>query len=290
LKSEVLRMLTLWKIRIGRSFKVRERVSELLEVLEIEFSIAYRFPHIELLVAAIIVTSGIGVLSIGLFNIGLNLGSISNYNSTLTIELYSNFVGEIKTLAYIQGLAISANALILLVSLFVAFSFARNLEDGTLRTFLSYPIKRSTLVSIKLLLLLVFTSIPIIITTTIWVEVIFPAYSEIGYLVLAISSCVTSILLVSTISLFVAIISKRSSATVFVGTIYWIVLLLMANSSITPDILNAVFNPVQFVYGCLIRGELDTLVLELIGGFVGALVLSIVLFFVSLKMFSRMEV
>ncbi len=269
---------------------MRERVDEVSKVSKIELAIAYRFPNIELLVATLIFSSGIGVLSVALFHIGLNLGPIAIYNSAQTIESYTEYISSIKTLAYVQGLGISTSTLVLLIPLIVAFTFARSLEDGTMRAFLSYPVDRSTLMCIKLLLLLILTSVPTIVAVTIWVEIVIPTGLDVGPVVLAVSSCVVSILLVSTISLFATVVSRKSSVTAAVGIVYWIALTYLTNYSLTPATLNAIFSPVQFVFFCLTTSQLDTLILDLISGLTCALAISLALFLGSLSLFSRMEV
>ena len=269
---------------------MREQLDEVSKASKMELAIAYRSPNIELLVAVLIFTSGIGVLSVAVFGIGLNLGPVAGYNSTQTIESYTDFVSSVKTLAYVQGLAISTSALVLLIPLIIAFTFARSLEDGTMRAFLSYPADRSTLMSVKLLLLLILTSVPTIAAVTIWVEVVIPAGLDVGPVVLAVGSYIISILLVSSISLFAAVVSKRSSVTAAVGIAYWIALTYMTNYSATPVALNAIFSPVQFVFICLISSELDTLIFDLMSGLMCTLTISVVLFLGSLTLFSRMEV
>ena len=116
---------------------MRERLSELRKLSRLELTLSYRFPAIEFLIAILVFSSGLGVLSIGMTSIGMNLDPDPYYNATQTTEHYTEYMVQEKTLAYVQALATCTNVLFFLIPLFVAFTVARPFEDGTLKTILS---------------------------------------------------------------------------------------------------------------------------------------------------------
>jgi len=269
---------------------MRERLSELKKLSRLELTLSYRFPAIEFLIAILVFSSGLGVLSIGMTSIGMNLDPDPYYNATQTTEHYTEHMMQKKTLAYVYALATCTNVLFFLIPLFVAFTVARPFEDGTLKTILSYPVNRSTLMSVRTLLLLSLTIIPAIALSAVWTSTLIPSDLNIGYAMIASIATLVSILMMYAISQFVAIISKKSSATVIVGMIFWIVVTTLISSPLYPITLVTTLNPVYAVFNFIIGGEYAPTINDLIVGISSALAIALCLLATSLKLFSKVEV
>ncbi len=179
--------------------------------------------------------------------------------------------------------------LALVVPIVVSVSIAGSIEDGTLKTYLSYPIKRSELFGIKVLTAILVVSTATIIGGVIAFAVFIPPSVSISVLFLLIEAVVCYIVLLVAFGVMASIIFKRVSVAAVGGVGFWyIIQLLLTTGSLQLEFFQ-ILNPLGMTASSIMGYEnaipLNTLPIFLLG----SLGLSIVLFIISYWSYNKMD-
>jgi len=250
----------------------------------------YAFPLFERAFALITLLSFYFAL---LPNLGWDLVVVpSQWNGTYFVDAYTEVIPLMATISLggcmFQFSQIFAVAMPILISL----SVARELESGMMRTKLSYPIGRNSLLLTKCLLVASITVIPASLMSLGGVLLFEPGPKDIGALVIHFVSLWLSSAMVISIALLASLVSKGLPGALFSG--------LAVSFGLTqlpllvpgwPLWIDSFCNPAHGAVRLLdwIRTSQESM-LELAAGFGLAIALVTVLLVLSISVFRKMEV
>jgi ABC-type transport system involved in multi-copper enzyme maturation permease subunit len=245
--------------------------------IELERAISYRFPVPE------------GIVSIFLF---LALSSIS----TLEILNISN-LEYLSFLAYAQGASIIAMFNVIVTPMFLSHTFVRGFSDGTMTTYLSYPISRFNIMVLKVYLPTVFLGCSVTIPLVLYIHIAFSGITPLNVVILYTIALWATIIFVGGVTSLIAVISKSVIATSFVSiaTVYSLFAANISNYK-NPYIVQGTFNPVDIVtryYSGVLNPDINPpppTILDVTGSFIGAIFIGIGLLILALFIFKLREV
>jgi len=218
------------------------RTTKARTIVCILFETFYSFPIIE------VVVSGLLFLSVYF----MANASLSN-TFRLVPAPGSPFVGvflDIIEQSVINALCVSllnlSSLLALLIPLLVAFSFARLIETGLLRTYLSYPIGRCSTLVLSVLLVLAVVVAPITLGLTLSVYIFNPYFPPVDSFVLAATALCLFTLLTVSLTLLLSLLSKSVLATSIGGVGLSYAMLGAGAYYEAPAYAVAAINPLEF--------------------------------------------
>ena len=207
-------------------------------------------------------------------------------------ELLENFFANIETTS-LQTAGASINGLIqvliFLVPMLVAFSISKGFEDGTLRTFLSYPIGRTRILAIKAGFAIALVGVPVSLALLSTQLLLVPANTLSIDLLLLVLSFWLFILLIGSICTLLSVAFKRVSLASITGVGLGYAILVMTRSGLEGyESFFGVFNPIditiRFVFGY------DTVAVDPAFSYVFNVLLSLIAFTLSIVLFRRAEI
>ncbi|MHA2374478.1 MAG: hypothetical protein ACXAEB_15845, partial [Candidatus Thorarchaeota archaeon] len=207
-------------------------------------------------------------------------------------ELLENFFANVETMSLQTGLA-SINGLmqvlVILVPMLVAFSISKGFEDGTLRTFLSYPIGRTRLLAIKAGFAIALVGVPVNLALLATQLLLYPANTLSIDLLLLVLSFWLFILLIGSISTLISVTFKRVSLASMTGVGLWYsILILTLIGPETYESFLGVFNPINITIKFVIG--YGPVAVDLAVSFVFNVLLSLIAFALSIVLFRRAEI
>ena len=259
---------------------MKTRFKQIISLLRIEFGISYRFPIIE------------GIVAMIFFTIFLNSMTYSreiHFYAGDTAR-YTTYMGNLASQRLYVSLMPFQGLMIFLVPLLVAIAIAKPLEGGYARTLLTYPISRSNVLSIKVILACLIPSILISAALLSAIILIYPMYPTAFELILVVSSILLLLVLQDAFSTLIAVVTQNMSATAVVGIGFWsLVASILGIEGIHP-VLTTIFHPLQGTLGFIIERTRSPVLGELLLGFSGSVLLSITLFIFSYVIFKKVEI
>ncbi|NWF94983.1 MAG: ABC transporter permease subunit [Candidatus Thorarchaeota archaeon] len=193
-----------------------------MNLVQMESEYTYRFPIMELLLALILLmtflTSFVPATS------SINIGRSPSWNGTLPAQQYSDIFNNTLRWSTISCFAGLMHPLAFIVPILTSISVAGCIEDGTLKTLLSYPTKREWLLESKVLLITVVTALTSILGITFAVVFLLPSGLALGDLSLLMSATVVHIILLVAFGTLVSVVFKRVSVAALGGVAFWYVL------------------------------------------------------------------
>jgi ABC-type transport system involved in multi-copper enzyme maturation permease subunit len=196
--------------------------------IELERAISYRFPVPE------------GVVSIFLFVV---LSSIS------TLEILDAYTLEyISFQAYAQGAFTISMVTIIVAPMFLSYTFVSEFSDGTMTTYLSYPISRFNIMVLKVYLPTIFLGFSITIPLALYIHFVFMGTAHLNVVLLYIIALWTTMIFVGGMTSIIAVISRSVIATSFISiAITFSLSFASLMSYYNPYIIQGTFNPVLIV-------------------------------------------
>lgn len=265
-------------------------LDDMRRAVKLEVNLSYRFPVIEGAAAIILFTCGIVTTSFFSRGPGMNIDPTFGYNGTEAVVHYLSIIEGAATTAFATALLSCTNILIFLITIFFGFMLSRTFEDGTLRTFLSYPISRNVFLISKIFLATIFYGAVSVMASYLWVTALFPeAINTINIFWLTLSFFLFLFFMSVTLAL-IAVLSRNAAATTVLGIFAWYATTIIVEISGTPIFVVGVLNPIKAVFG-YINGIIGP---EAVGEVAFALVAvfaaSVALCFAGLRIFSRTEI
>lgn len=256
-------------------------------IMKLELDCVYRSPICETIVAVILFVSLVVAISQGSAGVIMDLSSLVPWNTIEIINRYYGFVDRFAP-AYAAVLLGTASIDVLLVPVLTGLSIARALEDGTLRTLLTYPASRSSVLSIKLCAVLLMTGVPTTIASLFAVYIFVPSTWSLIPLLLLTFGFWLLILLVSSVALLCCVLTRRFLVGTAGGIIAGYGIFTVTAVAEFPQTLGYVLNPLMAVTEFL-SGE-TLMAQSLCTAVILTVVMSIALFILSTVVFGRMEV
>lgn len=193
--------------------------------------------------------------------------------------------------SYMASITLASQLAILLVPLLISRSLARGFEDGTLVTYLSYPVTRSFIIGLKVCIPIVITGFCVTIGSLCADLILIPTGANAGDLLMITSTFWIYIFLIATSVALIAILSRSSTSTTFIGAGMWYMLFLLGPMfTDVPYALRGIINPVQIVVEHLTTPVLGPTDMDLAIAFTGSLFLILAMIVLILTLFKRREV
>lgn len=227
---------------------MREEGKELLATIRLEYANSYRFPIIETILIFFLVLSLWTTNSLLAQQWHISLYPSEGWDGTewvawlrdirtaMAPTVYGNILNQLNILFYS------------IIPLLIGFTTAKAFEDGTIRVFLSYPIRRGAYMIAQFLL-----AIMIIggggFLAALGAMAVFVPFFPIGWSVLLLTvSFWTSLALITSSVMLIAVISGRSAVTAVGGIALWNILLLLATNPLFQIDFARILNPMQTSY------------------------------------------
>jgi hypothetical protein len=177
------------------------------------------------------------------------------WDGTAVIDHFRSFMNSISTITLANSLEQLWLVIMFIMPLIIAFTTARSFEDGSLRTILSYPIERTHLLFMRILVPIFIiggiSTLSVLLAQLLMVPAAIDIGAFLGYFgvfYLAIILGITSITLL-------AIVTKRMMATAVGGVAVWYGLLMFSYTSASPRIISWIMNPINMFSHYISEGE-----------------------------------
>ncbi len=258
---------------------MKEWTERILAVLRIETGSAYRYPIAE---------GVIGVIFLGTFWNSFTVWPVMPFGVG-HYDRFSQVIFASPEIVMETSMSLWAIWLGIIVPVLVALSIAGPIEDGYVRTLLTYPIKRLELVLTKvvLMVLLLASTITTALLCVVWLVI--PGFPSLESLGLVISGVWAQVFVLCAVSTPIAVVTKKVSSTLVVGSAYWIVsFTLLGSLEIAPMFL-ALLLPLSTTLGFLTGRYGMISVPDILTGLAVSVGLGLVVLFVSIWVFKRTE-
>lgn len=269
--------------------KIKRR--EWLDMTRLDFRHTFRSPLVEILIALFLYVSVSSVANIQ--NISTNTG----FGGTDNFLLYIN---SMTNLAFSKAVEALWMTLVFIVPPLVAFTTAKAFEDGSLRTILSYPIKRWHLLVMRIIVPTVIVGACGTFSIILVVSLMIPAPWNIGALSIFLGIFWLMLLMLCSSIIFIAVLARRMIVAAVGGVAVWFGLVYSAPMDGIPEILKWIGNPFSYITRYILGEEFypsfpimmgSVPTTEAVLGFIGfVLVVIILLNSLSILLFKKMEV
>jgi ABC-type transport system involved in multi-copper enzyme maturation permease subunit len=261
--------------------------------LKLERNFSYPFPVIVAIISIFIFVASYSILGIGLWN--RNLYLTPDWNSTaLSGELVESINTE-NAYAMINPIFDCLYIVMLLAPLLIAFNLAQGYSNGQIRTLLSYPISRRTVVLSKSGFIVLLLSLAGTIGALFSLIVFYPFSIDLYTMLILIVTFWVSTFVITATCTILAIVSRNALITAFVGVGLWEIFApLWTQPNVHPVILYLLFpfflaishvNPQQPPFHLV-----EKPVIDLILGWGCSIAFSIMLLILSVIIFKKQEI
>lgn len=266
---------------------MKQKLAKLMAQFQIEIGMSYRIPVIEGLAAFIFLPSIWGTVAIWK-TVWINPDRLEYF-------VYAEFgFSGMHLGTCIAGLT---QWLPIIVAVLVSFTAAKSFEDGYIQTLLTYPVERVTILLVKIICVIIIPAGLMTFTSLFAILFVIPQAPLIDHVSIMLLGVWISILLFATLSMLVAVITKKVSATAIFGLAFGIVTPILLSNPAVPNIARVVLNPFDAAYGYITShssymmfGTEMTPLIDLQIGFGISLMISLVLLIFTLWLFTRSEI
>ncbi len=275
---------------------MNERFRRIRAVFEFEFDVSFPFPLAEALsiVLGVLVAMSIVMMhqSYATFLVypseleWLNLSQLENLILQVSHADFYLLSGPIFNMTIL---------LIIALPMLCAFRVAGPLENGVLKTMLSYPIRRQELLILKGIEIMALICLP----TTMGSLAIIVLYNGLSvgieFLLVIVSFWTLAFTILSS-SFLLSVITQSSAKAAFSGVALWAVLLLVGMFAKIPVVLRGIPNPVILTIGYFggfsLGNQYDVapVLNDVFVSIIGNLLMGILMFIASIRYFRRVEI
>ena len=266
---------------------MKQKLAKLMAQFEIEIGMSYRFPVIEGFAALIFLTP--------IWAAVLLWQAVDILPDALEYFLFAEFGFSGMHLATLM--AGWAESFSIIVMVLVSFTVAKSFEDGYIQTLLTYPVERVTVLLVKTICVIIIPAGLITFSCLFAILFIIPQAPLIGHVSIMLLGVWISILLFAILSMLVAVITKKVSATAIFGLAYGLVTPYLLNDTAVPNIIRVALNPLGAAYryitshsSYMMFGTEMTPLLDIQIGFGISLMISFIILAFTLWLFTRSEI
>jgi ABC-type transport system involved in multi-copper enzyme maturation permease subunit len=275
-------------LEVGRN---RARLDSVAKQSLIELTFSYRIPLVESVIAIIAYVSAISVFIVAFQTLGMNVSPGDPlYNGTEMVLEYQQTVNTRATMSYVLALSNCWIFFTIFIPLFFAFTFARTFEDGTLRTFLTYPIDRTTLLVVKMVVSVAVVSVPTAVIPLLWITAFFPPETVVSHLGIVCVSMILSTTLIVATSLVLSVASKDGASTAVVGVLLWTGLSSLSSLPTMPPVVLMVASPIRMVSNYVAGVYEGMLYSDLFLLLLGSLAVTVMFCIIAVGLFRRQDI
>jgi hypothetical protein len=257
--------------------------------LGLEFESTFRFPIIEGLICFLVFLQFSGATMVKP-ELGFRGSTDESLNIT-DIALQNSESIEARTTSLVAG-AFNGVTLVLvfILPMLVAFTLALGFENGSFRTYFSYPINRSFLLISRMLILILVTGLAVTLSSLSAIYFLLPMVLQSESIFLLILGLWTFIILVTSGSTLISIISQRALSTAVVGIGVWYSLVVLLNFDEIPRLIRSIVNPLTAAIIPYVSGNTVVTYGDVILALLGTSIVGIVFLCISLVLFDHAEI
>jgi len=263
----------------------------------LEINMSYPFPTIiGLLSLCIYVTS---VFLQGLPDYGMELYLPIGWDSVTMTEELVTAIQTMTTRAAVVSILNSFLIVLLLVPLLIAFNFALGFSNGQIRTLVSYPVGRGKLLLVKGGVVFVLIATAVTLGGIIGLVFFYPFSIDVVVLGQLLIPLWITVFLMTASCVFIAVLSRSAPVTAVGGIGVWFGVFVMIPTQSVPSFLVYALYPVLAAINYITPGSpspspisylWSTSMNDVLYGCGVALVLGILLLYLSIMVFRRLEV
>jgi ABC-type transport system involved in multi-copper enzyme maturation permease subunit len=269
-----------------------ENKNDTINYIRLERNISYPFPTIVGILSIFIAIVAYSALTIGMYAREIYLAP--GWNITAISEELVESVNTVNTQAIVFPFLNCLYVVILLAPLLVAFNLAQGYGNGQIRTLLSCPIRRRTVLLLKSGFVVFLISISVTIGVVLSLLFFYPFSIE-SYSVLIMTGTfwITVFVITSTCTLL-AVTSRSTRITAFVGVGLFLYTFTMINQPSMHPMVQYLFFPLIIALGHVYPEQPPiwlekTSLLDVFMGSGSAILFGIALLILSLFIFKRQE-
>lgn len=223
------------------------RRREWLDVTRLEAEHSYRFPLAEFLIVLFVYISftAIYLVLVSPNTIGAEPGPM--WNGTIQVGYMTAYQQSLGTFVFSRALEQFWMTLLILVPLLVSYTTTKTFEDGSLRTLLSYPVRRSHLLLMRVLLPVLMLGSMTTVSALLALLILIPAPLDLGALLSLTSTYWLALLLLTCSVVFLSVLTRRMVITAIGGITLWFGLFSLGLLPDTHPIVTWVSNPVRLM-------------------------------------------
>ena len=265
------------------------RKREWLDVTRLEFRHSYRSPLVEFITVFFLYIAFSATYGGASRPHGIDTVPGPAWNGTAQIDYFNSFMNSISTITLANSLEQLWVVIMFIMPLIIAFTTARSFEDGSLRTLLSYPVERTHLLLMRILVSFLIIGGISTLSVLLAQFLMVPATIDIGVFLSYFGIFYLAIILVITSISLLAIVTKRTMATAVGGVAVWYSLLIFSANSADLRVISWIMNPI-YMFSLYIRGGEDAPMLGDVLFTIGVMSVMVVVFILSaIMLFKKVE-
>lgn len=261
-------------------------------VLKVESTISYPFPALIGIFASFIVVAFYSVLGLRVYPNRIYLSS--EWDATLVGDELAAILSITNSKIVTAGFLNLGAIVMFFIPLLFAFNYAQGFSNGQIRTLLSYPIGRLKLYFVKIGIIVLIMSISMIGSGILSIVCLYPYSINFNYLILMSIASFLTVLIISATCIFIATFTRSAPVTAFLGMGLWAIGFVVTLAPFSPIFLKQLFFPWLLT---LINIDSESLyymgeasINTVVSGWLITTSLSLILIFISLVRFYRLEV
>jgi ABC-type transport system involved in multi-copper enzyme maturation permease subunit len=278
----------------------KERRREWLDVTYLEAGNSYRYPLIEVITVFFLYLAFSAVYSLAMMQQLMDTTPGPMWNGTSQVDFLLSYEGTVSTFVLSSAIEQAWLVLMFLIPILIAYTTARAFEDGSLRTLLSYPVRRSHLLLMRTLVSVLIIGALTNFSIFLALFLFLPAPLDLVSVLFLIGTFWLAILFITSSVVFFSVLVKRMIVAAMGGVALWYGLLTLGYMPDAPPILQSLANPIRMMTRYIL-GSRDTPWGFIIGGetpLIGDVYLTLtvmalaIIFFLatSLLLFRRAEI
>ncbi len=263
----------------------------------LEINISYPFPTIIGLLSLFIYIASVSLQ--GLPDYGMELYLPIGWDSIVIGEELATAIWTMTTRAAVISILNSFLIVLLLIPLLIAFNFALSFNNGQIRTLVSYPVGRGKLLLVKGGVVFVLIATAVTLGGIIGLVFFYPFSIDVVLLGQLLIPLWITVFLMTASCTFIAVLSRSAPVTAVGGIGLWFGVLVMIPTQSVPPFLVYALYPIFAAINYITPGSpspspisylWSTSMNDVLYGCGVALVLGILLLYLSIMVFRRLEV
>ncbi len=261
----------------------------------LEISMSYPFPSIIGFLSLFIFVASVSLQN--LYDFGMKLYLPIGWDSIVMGEELATAIRTMTTRAAIVSILNSFYIVLLLVPLLIAFNLALGFGNGQIRTLLSYPVGRRKLLLVKSGVVFTLITTAVTLGSIIGLVFFYPFSIDVVVLGQLLIPLWITVFLITTSCVFIAVLSKSAPVTAGGGIGLWVGAYMIIPTQSIPSFLVYILYPILAAINYVIPDQTSpifslwtTSINDVLYGCGAALVLGVLLLYLSIMMFRRVEV
>jgi ABC-type transport system involved in multi-copper enzyme maturation permease subunit len=233
----------------------KDRRREWLDVTRLEAGQSYRYPLVEFLTIIVLYISFSAIYPVAAMSRLMDTRPGPMWNGTSQIDAMLMYERTLATYVFSRALEQVWMALLFLAPVLLAYTTAKAFEDGSLRTILSYPVRRSHLLLMRSLLPVLLLGTVTTVSAFLALLLLVPAPLDLGALLSLTVTFWLALLLLTSSVVFLSVVTKRMVIAAIGGIALWFGLFTLSYMPDVPEIVSWVADPVHLMQQYFLGGE-----------------------------------